>query len=136
VNLEQLLRERIAECHRKIGGHRAAIASEEAACKRWEDALAEEIKLQGGDPDAPTLPPRMLTLAEAKSKEAVLVSTLRQAENGLTSAQLTKLVHPAVSRSFVFVLLKRMSKQGAIVRDEKSGVYRFREEEAAPKETS
>jgi len=118
MSLAALLRERIKESRERIELHRDAIAREESNLNRWEDALALEIETQ--EPDTARLHylPQTITLTEARSKEAILKRFLGEAENGLTSAQLEKLIRPAVSRAQMFVLLKRMKTDGTIVQNE------------------
>jgi hypothetical protein len=122
MSLAALLRERIKESSERIEFHRDAIAREESNLKRWEDALALEIETQDPDTVSRQYLPQTITLTEARSKESILKRFLGQTENGLASAQLEKLIRPAVSRAQMFVLLKRMKADGTIVQNE-SGHY-------------
>lgn len=124
MSLEALILDRITETRERIARLRAAIAREEVTCKRWEDALALELQLKG----RPTLDvedvlpqnlPRTFTLAEAKNKEAMLRAVLEETKTGLTSSQIVQAVHPAIARSSVFALIKRMKAAGTIVQNER-----------------
>jgi hypothetical protein len=70
-DLAALLRQRIAESLDRIASHRAAIASEEEALKRWKDVLALELDMQS--PVYRVKPmSELLTLADARNNEAIV----------------------------------------------------------------
>jgi hypothetical protein len=129
----EMLRSRRDAARQKLDAARKAVTAAEAELRKWSDAV--ELEQSGNSPPSKVEPSGevfRLTLENIKSKEDILRQALHSAGKPVKVAELVKMVSPAVSRAYVYLVIGQMKDAGEL-KVFPGGKFMLKEEEGKAK---